>query len=83
MSGGVAGGPSLWTRFSHRREGDLPWKWLGDNPLCPNSAEFGNCHRSAYPCFLCSCLVLYVSFCDDHLFGGSRCGCSVKSMSRG
>jgi len=19
----------------HRREGDLPWEWLGDNPLCP------------------------------------------------
>ncbi|QCE00901.1 omega-3 fatty acid desaturase [Vigna unguiculata] len=37
----------------------------------------------AYPCFLCSCLVLYVSFCDDHLFGGSRCGCSVKGTSGG
>jgi len=24
--------------------------------------------RLSYPCFLCSCLVLYVSFCDDHLF---------------
>jgi len=134
MSGGVAGGPSLWTRFSHRREEDLPWEWLGDNPLCPNSAEFGNRHRSshqeircrlhnsdiefrvmymccgglydsvimrkiawflfiielhdslirlAYPCFLCFCLVLYVSFCDDHLFGGSRCGCSVKGIYGG
>jgi len=39
--------------------------------------------RLAYPCFLCSCLVLYVSFCDDHLFGGSRCGCSVKGASGG
>ena len=39
--------------------------------------------RLAYPCFLCSCLVLYVSFCDDHLFGGSRCGCSVKGTSEG
>ena len=26
---------------------------------------------------------LYVSFCDDHLFGGSRCGCSVKDISGG
>ena len=32
MSGGVAGGPSLWTR--HRREGGLPWEWLGEYPLC-------------------------------------------------
>jgi len=39
--------------------------------------------RLAYPCFLCSCLVLYVSFCDDHLFGGSRCGCNVKGTSEG
>jgi len=39
--------------------------------------------RLAYHCFLCSCLVLYVSFCDDHLFGGSRYGCSVKGTSRG
>jgi len=28
--------------ISHGREGDLSWEWLGDNPLCPNSAEFGN-----------------------------------------
>jgi len=39
--------------------------------------------RLAYPCFLGSCLVLYVFFCDDHLFGGRRCGCSVKSTSWG
>jgi len=49
MSGGVAGGPSLWTRFSHRCEGDLPWEWLGDNPLRPNSVEFGNRHRCTPP----------------------------------
>jgi len=49
MSGGVAGGPSLWTRFSHKRKGDLPWEWLGDNPLCPNSAEFGNRHGCTPP----------------------------------
>jgi len=33
----------------HRREGDLPWEWLGDNPLSPNSAEFGNLHRCKPP----------------------------------
>jgi len=31
--------------ISHRREGDLPWEWLGDNPLSLNSAEFRNLHR--------------------------------------
>jgi len=39
--------------------------------------------KLAYPCFLYSCLVLYVSFCDDHLFGGSKCGCNVKDISGG
>jgi len=28
-------------------------------------------------------LVLHISFCDDHLFGGSRCDCSVKGTSGG
>jgi len=37
MSWGLAGGPSLWTRSSPRREGDLPWEWSGDNYLCPYS----------------------------------------------
>jgi len=26
--------------ISHRREGNLPWEWLGDNPLNPNNLEF-------------------------------------------
>jgi len=39
--------------------------------------------RLAYPCFLCSCLVLYVSFCDDHLFDGSKYDYSVKGISGG
>ena len=37
MSWGVAGGPSLWTWSSPRREGDLPWERSGDNSLCPDS----------------------------------------------
>jgi len=41
MSWGVVGGPSLWTWS----EGDLPWERSGDNPLCPDSAEFGNRYR--------------------------------------
>ena len=49
MSWGVAGGPSLWSWSSLRREADLPWEWLGDNPLCPNSVEFRNLHRSKPP----------------------------------
>jgi len=49
MSWGVAGGPSLWTWSNLRREGDLPWEWLGDNPLCPNSVEFRNLHRCKPP----------------------------------
>jgi len=49
MSYGVAGGPSLWTWSSLRREGDLPCEWLGDNPLRPNSAEFGNHHMCMPP----------------------------------
>ena len=36
-----------------------------------------------YPCFMCFCLVLYVSFCDDHLNGESRCGCNVRDTSEG
>jgi len=35
--------------ISLRREGDLPCEWLGDNPLRPNSAEFGNHHRCTPP----------------------------------
>jgi len=35
--------------ISHGREGDLPWEWLGDNPLSPNSAEFGNHHKCKLP----------------------------------
>jgi len=35
--------------ISHRREGDLPWEWLGDNSLSLNSAEFGNLHRCKPP----------------------------------
>jgi len=31
--------------INQRREEDLLWEWLGDNSLCPNSAEFGNRHR--------------------------------------
>jgi len=31
MSWGVAGGPSLWTWSSPRREGDLSWERSGDN----------------------------------------------------
>jgi len=34
---------------SHRREGDLPWEWLGDNPLSLNSVEFRNLHRCKLP----------------------------------
>jgi len=49
MSWGVAGGPSLWTWSSPRREGDLPWERSGDNPLCPDSAEFGNRCRCKPP----------------------------------
>jgi len=35
--------------ISHRCERDLPWEWLGDNPLSLNSAEFGNLHRCKLP----------------------------------
>jgi len=35
--------------ISHRHEGDLPWEWLGDNPLSLNSVEFGNLHRCKLP----------------------------------
>jgi len=35
--------------ISHRRKGDLPWEWLGDNPLSLNSAEFRNLHRCKLP----------------------------------
>jgi len=33
--------------------------------------------------FVCLSGVVLFSFCDDHLFGGSRCGCSVKGDSGG
>jgi len=33
--------------------------------------------------FVCLSGVVLFSFCDDHLFGGSRCGCSVKGASWG
>ena len=49
MSWGVAGGPSLWTWSSLICERDLPWEWSGDNPLRPNSAEFGDHHRCMPP----------------------------------
>jgi len=32
-------------------------------------------------CVSVSCCMFF--FCDDHLFGGSRCGCSVKGTFRG
>jgi len=35
--------------INHRCKGYLPWEWLGDNPLCPNFAEFGNRHRCKPP----------------------------------
>jgi len=35
--------------ISHRREGDLPWEWLGNNPLSLNSAEFRNLHMCKIP----------------------------------
>jgi len=35
----------------------------------------------AYPSFVFLCCFFF--FCDDHLFGGSKCGCSVKGTSRG
>jgi len=35
----------------------------------------------AYPYFVFMCCLSF--FCDDHLFGGSICGCSVKGTSRG
>jgi len=35
--------------ISHRREWDLFWEWLGDNPLSLNSAEFRNLHRCKLP----------------------------------
>jgi len=49
MSWGVAVGPSLWTWSSPRREGDLPWERSGEDSLCPDSAEFGNCCRCKPP----------------------------------
>jgi len=49
MSWGVAGGPSLWTWSSPRREGDLPWERSGDKPLCPDSAESRNRCRCEPP----------------------------------
>jgi len=39
--------------------------------------------RLAYPCFFVSVSCCMFSFCDDHLFGGSRCGYSVKGTSGG
>jgi len=35
--------------ISHRREEDLPWEWLDDNPLSLNSAEFRNLHKCKLP----------------------------------
>jgi len=35
----------------------------------------------AYPSFVFLCCLSF--FCDDHLLGGSRCGCSVKDTFRG
>jgi len=35
--------------ISLRRERDLPWEWLGDNPLSPNSVEFGDRHWCTPP----------------------------------
>jgi len=35
----------------------------------------------AYPSFVFLCYLSF--FCDDHLFGGSRCSCSVKGTCKG
>ena len=49
MSWGVAGGLSLWTWSSPRREGDLPWERSGEDSLCPDSAESRNHCRCKPP----------------------------------
>jgi len=35
----------------------------------------------AYPSVVFLCCLSF--FCDEHLFGGSKCGCCVRGTSRG
>jgi len=45
MSGGVTGGPSLWTRSVIDVKGTYPGSGWVNTPCAQNSAEFGNRHR--------------------------------------
>jgi len=85
MSGGVAGGPSLWTRFSHRRKGDLPWEWLGDNPLCPNLQSLGTVTGASHQEIQCrlhnpdiESRVLYMCCGGLYDSGDNEKGCMVS-----
>jgi len=49
MSGGVAGGPSLWTRSVIDTKGTYPGSGWMITPCAQNSAEFGNCHMCKPP----------------------------------
>jgi len=53
MSWGVAGGPSLWTWSSLRREGDLPCERSGDNSLCPTLQSLGTVTCASHPEIQC------------------------------
>ena len=49
MSGGVAGGPSLWIRSVIDVKGTYPGSGWVNTPYAQNSAEFGNRHRCKPP----------------------------------
>jgi len=49
MSGGVAGGPSLWTWSIIDAKGTYPGSGWVITPCAQNSAKFGNHHRCKPP----------------------------------
>jgi len=49
MSGGVAGGPSLWTWSVIDTKGTYPGSGWVITPYAQNSAEFRNCYRCKPP----------------------------------
>jgi len=53
MSGGVAGGPNLWTRSVIDEKGVYLGSGWVNTPCAQNSAEFGNRHRCKPPRLQC------------------------------